>query len=64
MAEWTGLKSLGIAILTSLASELCKDCGEGGLASKTELFGKCTIISLAAPIIKDIVEIAKEISGI
>ena len=40
------VKTAGIAIVTRLAADFCKDAQEGGLASAVELAG--TVLSLAA----------------
>lgn len=44
-------KILGISYLTSFSAELCKDVGEGALASKVEFSGKILILALSIPII-------------
>lgn len=51
-------KSLGICIITQLASDACRDAGEHGLASKTELAGKLTLLALALPLFQKIGTIA------
>ena len=55
------LKSLGIAILTSSAAEISRDFGESNIAQKIELLGKCTILSFAVPIIKDLILLVTEV---
>ncbi len=52
-------KSAGICFLCSVASEMCRDCGEATLASKIELAGKCTLITFSLPLIKTVFEYAK-----
>ena len=52
------LKSLGIAILTQCCCDICKDCGESGIASGIELVGKIEILLLSLPLIDDILELA------
>lgn len=47
-------KSAGIAIITTVASDLCKDCGESALGNKLELCGKALIVSMALPLIKTV----------
>ena len=54
-------KSSGIALLTSFASDICRDSGENALSAKIELCGKCTILSLSLPIIKQVFD---EVFGI
>ena len=40
------VKTAGVAIVTRLSADFCKDAGEGGLASAVELAG--TVLALAA----------------
>ena len=58
------LKSLGIALMTSMSGELCRESGESVLASRTELLGKCIILALAEPLIEDIINMTREIAGL
>lgn len=51
-------KSLGICVITQLASDACRDAGEQGLAAKTELAGKLTLLALALPLFEKIGSIA------
>ena len=48
------IKVTGIAIAAELASQLCRDAGEGGLAQKTELAGKVMILCAALPILRSL----------
>lgn len=52
----TILKILGIAYLTSFCSEICRDAGEGSLASKVEFAGKILILVLAIPILMAVLQ--------
>lgn len=54
-------KTLGICILTQIASDLCRDCGESALATKTELAGKIAILAVAIPMITSIAQISVEL---
>lgn len=47
----TVFKVLGIAYIATFCSEICKDAGEGSLASKIEFAGKILILILAIPIL-------------
>jgi len=44
-------KILGIAYIAEFATQICKDAGEGAIASKIELGGKVIIMVISAPII-------------
>ena len=47
----TVFKITGIAYIAEFGSQICKDAGEGSIASKIELAGKALILAMAAPII-------------
>ena len=49
-------KACGIAFITTLAADLCRDCGETALAGKTELCGKSVILALCLPLLKRVFE--------
>lgn len=61
--EWGGsvMKALGIAVLVQICSDVCRDSGEGGLASGIEVIGKIEIVILCLPMMERIVSIAKEV---
>ena len=45
------VKLAGISILTEFAVSVCKDMGEGAIASKVDLGGKLLVVSLSVPVI-------------
>lgn len=47
-------KALGIALVTQLAQELCKDAGAGSLASMVELGGRALILAAVFPMIQGV----------
>ena len=51
------LKITGIAILTEFAISICKDAGEGAIASKVEIGSKVIIISMSIPIISNLLDV-------
>ena len=51
------LKMTGIAFLAEFAISICKDAGEGSIASKVELGSKAIIISMSIPIIYNLLEV-------
>ena len=51
------LKITGIAFLTEFAVSMCKDSGEGAIASKIELGSKVIIISMSIPIISSLLDV-------
>ncbi len=46
------MKVLGIAILTQLTSDMCRDAGESALASKVEFSGKIIITAAVLPVME------------
>jgi stage III sporulation protein AD len=55
------LKALGIALVARVCSDICRDCGEGGLASGVETVAGVVIFSLSLPILKEILGFASEL---
>lgn len=55
------LKMTGIAFLAEFAISICKDAGEGSIASKVELGSKAIIISMSIPIIYNLLEVILKI---
>jgi len=55
------LKALGISIIADSAASVCRDGGQASVASKVEFAAKIMILSLALPIIKEIVDMALEV---
>ncbi|MBF8982654.1 stage III sporulation protein AD [Lutibacter sp. B2] len=47
----TILKIVGIAYIAEFGAQVCRDAGEGAIASKIELSGKILIMVLAIPIL-------------
>ena len=55
------LKITGIAFLAEFAVSVCKDSGEGAIASKIEIGSKIIIIAMSIPIISSLLEIILKI---
>ncbi|MFZ5985781.1 MAG: stage III sporulation protein AD [Bacillota bacterium] len=54
---FTLLKIVGIAYIAEFGAEVCKDAGEGAIASKVELAGKVIIVVMAVPIITSLLDL-------
>lgn len=50
------LKIVGVAYLAEFGAQICRDAGEGALATKIEVAAKIGVIVLAIPIIVAIIE--------
>lgn len=55
------VKIIGIAYITQLASEICKDAGQGSVALKVELAGKVMVMALTVPLISQFLQVIIEI---
>ncbi len=49
------LKVLAIAYLTDFITQICRDAGENGIASKTEMAGKIFILYVSLPVFTSII---------
>jgi stage III sporulation protein AD len=58
------LKSLGLALLTQLCGEICRECGENTIADGVELIGKAEILLLSLPLIGEILSLTRELLSI
>ena len=50
------LKTVGIAILTHIASQVCRDAGEGGIAAAAETAGTALALCAALPLLRAVLE--------
>jgi stage III sporulation protein AD len=50
------LRVVGVAYLASFAADVCRDAGEGALASRVELAGNAIILGMASPLIFALLE--------
>ena len=57
----TILKGLGIVILTQICSDVCRDSGEGTLATHIETVGKVELLLLCIPLIEKILATATKL---
>ncbi len=55
------LKVIGIAYAAQFGAELCRDAGEGAVASKIEFAGKVIIMTLSMPVMYRLLEIVNTI---
>ena len=55
------IKSLGVCLLTQIASDICHDSGESALAGKIETAGKVTLILISIPLIMSLLDLVGEI---
>ncbi|MEE0970431.1 MAG: SpoIIIAC/SpoIIIAD family protein [Clostridia bacterium] len=54
-------KALGIAFLTQISSQICRDCGEGSLADSIEAVCRIELLLLALPMLSKILSTVTEL---
>lgn len=54
--RWQGILfgAFGVAVMSHLTSEVCRECGESAIGGYVELAGKTEILILCLPLIKDL----------
>lgn len=52
-------RCMGICMVTKIASESCRDCGQNSIASKVDLAGKALILVASLPLFSEITEIIR-----
>ena len=57
------LTAVGISLLCGAASEICRACGENGLASGVESAGKALIMLLSLPVVRYLLKAALQFIG-
>jgi stage III sporulation protein AD len=57
----TVLKITGIAYIAEFGADICRDAGEGAIASKIEMAGKIIIVVMAVPIIASLMDLILKI---
>ena len=57
----TVLKALGIGIAAQTAADICRDSGEGAVASKLEFAAKGGILLLGLPVVREILSLTQKI---
>ena len=55
------IKTAGIAIVTRLAADFCKDAQEGGLASAVELAGTALALAAALPLMSAVLDVLTQL---
>lgn len=55
-------KSLAVSMLTTTASDICRASEEHAIAEKVDLLGKCELLVLSLPLIRELTELIVEIS--
>ena len=56
------LKCVGIGVVTRLATDLCKDAGQGAIASAVEMCGAACAMVTALPLIRSLLQMISELT--
>ena len=56
------LKCVGIGVVTRLAADLCKDGGQGAIASAVELCGAACAMGAALPLVRSLLQMISELT--
>jgi stage III sporulation protein AD len=57
----TILKVIALAYITEFGAQVCRDAGEGSIASKIEFAGKVLIMILAVPILAALLDVVSKL---
>ncbi len=57
------LKALGIGLLGQIASLVCSDCGNSALGKGIEMLAAATVLWLALPMLRGLVELIQKLLG-
>lgn len=55
------LQTVGLSVVTKLASSLCRDAGEGGIAAFLEVAGGAAAVMAALPLLKMVLQLIMEL---
>ena len=55
------LKARGVAVLTQICADICRDLGEGSAASGVELIGRIEILLLCIPMLQAVIVTVTEV---
>lgn len=58
------LGALGIAVVTGVCADLCRECREPTVASYVEMAGRLEILILSVPLIKEILDAVGQLPGV
>ena len=53
-------RCFGVCVITKIASETCKDCGQESISSKIDFAGKTVILITALPLFSEIIDIIEK----
>ena len=57
----TLMKAVGLSILAQCCAELCRECGENGIANGVETVGKIQLLLLSLPLLEEVFTMASQL---
>lgn len=54
-------KSLGVCMITQIASDVCKDAGESAISTKVETAGRIAVLLISLPLFEKVLSIAQSL---
>ena len=57
------LRGLGVALLTQICTDVCRQSGEATLANGVEMAGKAELLLLCLPLLRELIEAAQGLLG-
>ena len=54
-------KTLAICCVTHITAEICRDSGEGAIASAAELWGRAAVLVLGLPVLKVFLQLINDL---
>lgn len=55
------LKALGVSFIGRICTDICKECGENGIAQCVEMAAGAVILTLSMPILSEILNFASDV---
>ena len=63
LSGYAKIMALGLALLSRICADICRDLGEGAVGSGIEFGGKLAILSLCIPLIDELMGYARQLLG-
>lgn len=58
------LKVLGLALITEICADMCRDSGQSALGTKIEFFGTVSVLTASVPLFKAVLQLIAAAAGV